>query len=219
MRRRLRRMVWRVISVGCAVNTGVTRILRSASRIDAGGIPAARKSEQRPAKRAFDGSIVLLQAGSAAAPLAVVGLGKVGEFEINREGFGEAVSVFDRETADDFARLSHQPGFEVSALCRREVVRGAESEADATLDHLEECFALLLDQHAPEQDPERTHVTTQRQFLGRIGGVGSEFRQPGGRIIIAPEGGRAWAILTNPRTVFWDPPTIQRGSDGNPRLP
>src|SRR5579864_6505457 len=41
MRRRLRGMVWRVISVGCAVKTGVTRMVPSASSTRGSGTPAA----------------------------------------------------------------------------------------------------------------------------------------------------------------------------------
>ena len=53
-----------------------------------------------------------MQLGGAASALAVVGLGKVGEFEINGECFGYAVSLIDRKTGNDVSRPSQQGIFE-----------------------------------------------------------------------------------------------------------
>ena len=38
----------------------------------------------------------------------MVGFGEVGEFEINGEGLGDAISVFHRQAADNFAGAGHE---------------------------------------------------------------------------------------------------------------
>jgi len=40
----------------------------------------------------------------------MVGFGEVGEFEIDGEGLGDAISVFDRQAADNFAGAGHLNG-------------------------------------------------------------------------------------------------------------
>ncbi len=65
-------------------------------------------ADQSPAERAVHRSLARQHAGGAATALAVVGFGEVGEFEINGESLGDAVSVFDRQAADNFAGAGHK---------------------------------------------------------------------------------------------------------------
>ena len=62
-----------------------------------------------------------MQLGGAPSPLAVVGLGKIGEFEINGECFGNAMGLIDGETSDNFPRLVEQGIFEIRRRSLRSV--------------------------------------------------------------------------------------------------
>ena len=54
-----------------------------------------------------------MQFGGAAAAFAVSSLRKIGELEINRESFGDAVSLFNGQARDDVPRLIQQRVFKI----------------------------------------------------------------------------------------------------------
>ena len=59
--------------------------------VDSGGTHAPEGA----AERAFQRGLLGMQFGGTPSPLAMVGFGQVGEFEINRECFGDAVGLID----------------------------------------------------------------------------------------------------------------------------
>ena len=71
---------------------------------------------------------------------------------------------------------------------RRGLFPVLNEKAAELFDNAKERFVFLLDQYPPEENAERAHIATQRQFLGRIGGVGGQFRQAAGLILFAPQG-------------------------------
>ena len=72
------------------------------------GYSRSVQAHQRAAKRAVDVGFVGPDPGGAPSPFTVVCLRKVGELEVNREGFGDAVGMLDGQSADDLPRLRHQ---------------------------------------------------------------------------------------------------------------
>src|ERR1043166_8435858 len=72
------------------------------------GDPRRTQADQGAAKRAAQQGFPALQTGSPATALAMIGLGQVGEFEINGESLGDAICVLNRKAANGFAGASHQ---------------------------------------------------------------------------------------------------------------
>src|SRR4051794_18852063 len=72
--------------------------------IDPGGAHAFEGS----AERAFQGGLLTVRFGGSPSPLAMVGLGQVGEVKINRKCLSDAVSFVDGQPRDDLARLFKQ---------------------------------------------------------------------------------------------------------------
>jgi hypothetical protein len=92
--------------------------------------------------------VAILQTGGATAALAVIGLSKISEFKVNGESFGDAVGVVDRKTADGFASLRHEAGFQFFCDCTgRGLFAVLDQETAQTLDDFEESFALLFHEH------------------------------------------------------------------------
>ncbi len=118
----------------------------------------------------------------------MIGLSQVGKFEVNRKGFRDAVSVIDRQSANHFAGLRHQPRIEIPPRARSRLLAMLNQQPPQPLDDLKELLSLLLHQHAPQQNSERAHIAPQRRFLGGIGSVGSEFGKPRARIVLTPKG-------------------------------
>jgi hypothetical protein len=73
-------------------------------------------SLQRAPERTFQRRLLGVQFGGAPASFAVCGLGQIGEFEVNGEGFGNAVSFFNREARDNLARLIQQGVFKIQVF-------------------------------------------------------------------------------------------------------
>ena len=110
MRRRFSRTVWRATSVGCAVNTGVIAIWRSAATASSAEIPASFMRSSVPRNEPGSGGLLAIQFAGAAAALAMVGLGQIGQFEISREGLGHLVGAGQVHPGNHFLRLEHQFG-------------------------------------------------------------------------------------------------------------
>jgi hypothetical protein len=62
-----------------------------------------------------------------------------------------------------------------------------DQQTAQALDGLEKNLALLLDQNSSEQRPQQSDITAQRLFLGWIGRIGSQLRNPALRIVSTPE--------------------------------
>ncbi len=77
----------RVISVGCAVNTGVTQTWRSALQIALPQKPADRMPLERASKRSFGYGARWFKIRSASSPLSMVRFRKIGELEVNGKRF------------------------------------------------------------------------------------------------------------------------------------
>jgi hypothetical protein len=69
--------------------------------IDPGGAHAPESATERT----FQCRLLGVQFGGTPSPLAMIGFGKVGEFEIDGEGFGDPMGLIDRETGDNLPRL------------------------------------------------------------------------------------------------------------------
>ena len=106
MWRRLRSTVWRATSVGCAVKTG-TNLVGAASVITrAASIPRLVMRRKVSAERAWqERGLLGMQLGGTPSPLAMIGFGKIGEFEINRERFGDTVGLIHSEAGNNLPRL------------------------------------------------------------------------------------------------------------------
>ncbi len=117
----------------------------------------------------------------------MVGFGEVGEFEIDGEGFGDAVGVFDGQAADDFAGAGHQALVEFRFAAVGELFATFDEQVAQLLDHVEEGCPFLLDEDAPEQNSERTDVAAQRNLFRGIGSVGGELGETVGLSAFAPE--------------------------------
>ncbi len=72
--------------------------------VDSGGAHAL----QRAPERTFQRRLLGMQFGGAAAAFAMSGLRKIGEFEVDGESFGDAVSLFDGQARDNLPRLAQQ---------------------------------------------------------------------------------------------------------------
>jgi hypothetical protein len=61
-------------------------------------------------------------------------------------------------------------------------------QSPQALDDFKKSLALLFHQNASEKDSQRPHIATQWEFLRRIAGIGGEFRKPGARLALTPQG-------------------------------
>ena len=75
--------------------------LERLSGVDSGGVHAPESA----AERAFQRRLLGMQLGGTPSPLAMVGFGKVGEFEINGECFGNPVGLIHRKAGNNLPRL------------------------------------------------------------------------------------------------------------------
>ena len=80
----------------------------------------------------------------------MIGLGQVGEFEVDREGLGDAVRVVDRQAADQRAGFGHQPGPEFFRAGRRRLLAVLDQHPAQALHNFEKSFAFLLHQNPPQ---------------------------------------------------------------------
>lgn len=117
----------------------------------------------------------------------MIGFGEVGEFEINGEGFGDAVSVFYGQGADDFAGAGHQAAGALRSAAVGRLFAMFDEQMAQLLDPVEEGFAFLLDEDAAEENSERAHVAAQWNFFRGIGRVGGELGETIGLSAFAPE--------------------------------
>ena len=91
----------------------------------------------------------------------MVGLGQVGQLEVDGEGFRKAVRVRDRQTRDERRGALHR-ALTLGGLGRL-ALRGGQSAQ--FLDRVEQLVARLLSEHRAEQTPERAHVALERRDL------------------------------------------------------
>jgi hypothetical protein len=63
-----------------------------------------------------------------------------------------------------------------------------DQQVTQPFDGAKKSFAFLLDQHAAEQNAERTNVAAQRKFFSGIGSVCRQLGQPSGLSAFAPQG-------------------------------
>ena len=68
------------------------------------------QAQQRSTKRARERLMFAIQLARATPALAVVGLGKIGEFEIRREGLRDLVGARQVHRRNDRLRLMHECG-------------------------------------------------------------------------------------------------------------
>ena len=108
MRRRFSKTARRVISVGCAVKTGCTSISPEAARACSSVTPAFFIRSSVPRNEPGSGGSSAMQFSRAAAALAMIGLGQVGQFEIGGERLGHAVSSVNIERCDGRLGLLQQ---------------------------------------------------------------------------------------------------------------
>jgi hypothetical protein len=150
MRRRFSRTVCRATSVGCAVKTGVIAIWWSAATASAAEIPASFMRPSVPRNEPGSGAMFAIQFAGAAAALAVVRLGQVGEFEVRRKGLGDLVGVGQVHARDDLLRLAHQLGRRglLRTLPRRFAM--LDQQAAQFFHGVEQVLAGLLHQHLPQ---------------------------------------------------------------------
>jgi hypothetical protein len=131
-----------------------------------------------------------MDAGRATAAFAVIGFGEVGELEIDREGFGNAVGIFDAELLDDLASLLHPPGLGCTARSgfgfdgRGRFGSGhlfamLDEQAAQSLDDIEERLTGLLHEHRSEQGAQGADVSPQWRLLRWIGGAGRKLGKAG----------------------------------------
>ncbi len=107
------------------MKTGTTFILRRHVErlfdVDSGGAHAFQCAPERTFQRRLLG----MQFGGTPSTLAVGGLGKIGEFEINGESFGDAVGLFNGQAGDNLPRLIEQRVFEIQISKSGAAVSGA----------------------------------------------------------------------------------------------
>jgi hypothetical protein len=106
---------------------------------------------QRAPERAFQGGLFGVELGGTTAALAVVGFRKVGEFEVNRESFGNTVSIFDGQARNPVARLSEQRIFEIWSCDLMEwTLAMLDKYAPQLFNDTEQGFPSLLDQDSAQ---------------------------------------------------------------------
>ena len=143
---------------------------------------------ERAPERSFGKRARPVQMRRAPPPLAMVRLRQVGQLEINGKRFSQAVSIFDRKAANDLARLEHK-------LLRLRIVWGISGRRLAVLDQqptqlldcLEKLRSFLFDQHAPEQDAQRTDIPAERRFFRKIASGRAQLGQAFFRNSLAPQ--------------------------------
>jgi dTDP-4-dehydrorhamnose 3,5-epimerase-like enzyme len=70
--------------------------------------PGSAHSFQRASERTFQRRLLSMQLSGAAPPFAMRSLRQIGEFEINRKRFGDAVGFFNGQARDNVPRLDKQ---------------------------------------------------------------------------------------------------------------
>ena len=123
----------------------------------------------------------------------MVGLRKISEFKIGREGLGDLVGAGQVHAGDDFLRLKHE--FGGRGLLRIAADRFAmlDQQSPQFFHGFEQILPGLLDQYLSKDCPQRADVPTQRVifygFVGRRNDF-SEARRAGRRLSTA-----VWAYL------------------------
>ena len=138
--------------------------------------------------------MVAIEFAGAASAFAMVGLGKIGEFKINRESFGDLVRPREIHFRDHLLDLHHRirrhqiAGYHVTCYqVNRGRGGGASSDLLAMLDQqlpellnrVKQFTAALLDQHLPEKRAQRSDIPPQGIILGGILRPCREFGETG----------------------------------------
>src|SRR5690349_6948312 len=116
---------------------------------------------------------------------------EIGQFEVDGEGFGDAVSLVHGEARDNFPRPVEERVFEIqmgripvpgfwtkSRRPRAWLLAMLNENVPQLLNHAEEGVAALLDQHAAQQCAERTNIAAEGKILGGVDGAGSQLSEP-----------------------------------------
>ena len=158
--------------------------LERLSGLDSSGAHAP----ERAPERAFQCRLLGMQLGGTPPPLAMVGFGKVGEFEINRECLGDTMGLINREAGDNLARLVQQRIFEIrrGSLGAR-LFPVLNEDPPQLLDHTQQRLTHLFDQDASQQDSEQAHITPEREVLGGIHGAGSQLVETAALVTSTPK--------------------------------
>jgi hypothetical protein len=118
----------------------------------------------------------------------VVGFGKIREFEINGESFGNPMGLIDGEAGNNFPRLIEQRILEIRRCgLRARLLPMLDEDAPQLLDYAEQRFAHLLNQNAAQQDAEQAHIPAEWQVFGRIGGAGGQLVKPAALVVSIPK--------------------------------
>jgi hypothetical protein len=109
-------------------------------------------------------------------PLAVVGFGQVCQLEVNCEGLGDAISIFNPKRGDQVTSLSHQPVIDSALhLTAGRLLTMLDQQTSQALDYIEKLLSFLLNENPPEQYAKQTDISAEGLFLKRVGGAGTEF--------------------------------------------
>ena len=119
---------------------------------------------QRSGKRAALAAGLAAQLQRDAAALAVVGFGKIDEFEIESEGAGEQDGALDGQRVHKFERLCGVAGG-FSLVAARLGIAAANGALAQRFNVRKEVLAGLLAQHFAQQHAQRAHIAAQRRFF------------------------------------------------------
>jgi len=103
-------------------------------------------------------------------PFSVIGFGKVRQFKINREGFGNAIGIANLELVHDFLCPAHFLIKDMRAIAG--IAPRLNQQAPQLLYRFEQRLPSLLDQNPPQQDAQRANVAPKGMLFGAVVGTG-----------------------------------------------
>jgi len=124
----------------------------------------------------------------SAASLAVISLRKIGQLEVDCEGFRDKVGVPYFELLHYPSRFDHLWIFKTRARpLPRRLFPVSDEEATQLLHYFKELLARLLYQNSAQQDAQRANVPPQRLLFGAVVSARRKFLEPATLIIRVPQ--------------------------------
>ena len=144
-------------------------------------------AQQRAPKRTRERRMFAVQFARAAPALAMVGLGKIGEFEVSREGFCDLIGAGQIHPRNNLLRFQHK-------FRRRSLLRTAphglamlDQQPPQLFHRIEYVLTGLLHQHLSQDCAQRAHVSPQRIVFRRFVGMRRQFGQAGVLVLGFPQ--------------------------------